>query len=68
MGNLKNIKAADFNLEESFEDDIFMEVNGGGTSSADWATNLPSIITGLTALTGNSNASNTYTELGCCRA
>lgn len=40
MGNLKNIKAADFNLEESFEDDIFMEVNGGGTSSAEWGTNF----------------------------
>lgn len=76
MKTLKNIQLSDFDLNEEFEDDIFVELSAAGDDkergvSATFnslTSNWASVGAALSALAskGPGNATNTYTELKCC--
>ena len=74
MKTLKNIKLSDFDLEEEFDDDIFVELSAAGDGSRASKTfnsatsNWASVGAALSALVskGPGNATNGYTELKCC--
>lgn len=70
MKTLKNIQLSDFDLNEEFDDDIFVELSAAGKAKTfrSATSNWSSVAAALSALTskGPGNATNGYTELKCC--
>ena len=72
MKNLKDIKLSDFDLNEEFDDDVFVELSAAGSPKGKTfnsaTSNWSSVGAALSALTskGPGNATNGYTELKCC--
>lgn len=74
--NYQDFNVEDFQLDEVFDDDVFMELNGGYSNQ--WASTSPtfnsytanwgSVGAAMSALVskGPGKPSNTYTELKCC--
>ena len=77
MGQDKfDMNIEDFDLDEVFNDDVFLEFNGGYSNQYasvsptlnSYSGNWASVGAALSALIskGNGTPANTYTELKCC--
>lgn len=74
MKKLEDVTLNDFDLDEEFDDEVFIELSAGGSYTCtsntfdSYSSNWSSVAAALSALTskGPGNASNSYTELKCC--